>query len=65
VLISEVNERVAVNGKYVVVDRYWMSTQVFLHSMSNGQCSFSDWVVSEHLKPDLTVYLDLSVVIFG
>ncbi|MDC5726931.1 dTMP kinase [Vibrio europaeus] len=49
------------SGQNVVVDRYWLSTQVYHHWMSNGQCYTLDEVESELLAPDLTVYLDLSV----
>ncbi|MHA7586647.1 dTMP kinase [Vibrio harveyi] len=47
------------SGQNVVVDRYWLSTQVYHHWMSNGQCYTLDEVESELLAPDLTVYLDL------
>ena len=49
------------SGQNVVVDRYWLSTQVYHHWMSNGQCYTLDEVESELLAPDLTVYLDLPV----
>ncbi|EJN3357164.1 dTMP kinase [Vibrio alginolyticus] len=49
------------SGHNVVVDRYWLSTQVYHHWMSNGQCYTLDEVESELLAPDLTVYLDLPV----
>ncbi|WP_102402217.1 dTMP kinase [Vibrio cyclitrophicus] len=49
------------SGQNVVVDRYWLSTQVYHHWMSNGQCYTLDEVESELLAPELTVYLDLPV----
>ena len=54
-------QRLIDSGQNVVVDRYWLSTQVYHHWMSNGQCYTLDEVESELLAPDLTVYLDLPV----
>ncbi|BCB42484.1 thymidylate kinase [Vibrio alginolyticus] len=54
-------QRMIDSGQHVVVDRYWLSTQVYHHWMSNGQCYTLDEVEGELLAPDLTVYLDLSI----
>ncbi|MUH96581.1 dTMP kinase [Aliivibrio fischeri] len=45
--------------RHVVVDRYWLSTQVYHRWMSNDTCLDLHEVEGELLKPDLTVYLDL------
>lgn len=49
------------SGQHVVVDRYWLSTQVYHCWMSNGQHYKLSEVERELLKPDLTIYLDLPV----
>ncbi|MFW8632071.1 dTMP kinase [Vibrio natriegens] len=59
--VADEAQRLIDSGQHVVVDRYWLSTQVYHHWMSNGQCYKLDEVESELLAPDLTVYLDLSV----
>jgi len=46
-------------GQHVVVDRYWLSTQVYHSWMSDGNHLKFHEVEHELLKPDLTVYLDL------
>lgn len=46
-------------GRHVVVDRYWLSTQVYHRWMSNDTYLELHEVEGELLKPDLTVYLDL------
>ncbi|KAA8672324.1 MULTISPECIES: dTMP kinase [Vibrio] len=52
-------QRLIDSGQNVVVDRYWLSTQVYHCWMSNGQHYKLHEIESELLRPDLTVYLDL------
>ncbi|MGR5070487.1 dTMP kinase [Vibrio alfacsensis] len=59
--VADEAQRLIDSGQHVVVDRYWLSTQVYHHWMSNRKCYKLDEVESELLPPDLTVYLDLSV----
>jgi dTMP kinase len=49
-------------AQHVVVDRYWLSTQVYHCWMSGGHHFKLREVEDELLKPDLTVYLDLPMI---
>lgn len=52
-------QRLIDSDQHVVVDRYWLSTQVYHCWMTKGQHYKLHEIESELLKPDLTVYLDL------
>ncbi len=57
---NRVVEELAQNG-CVVIDRYWLSTQVY-HSWRTGGAHFLlPEVENSILKPDLTVYLNISL----
>jgi thymidylate kinase len=45
----------------VVLDRYWLSTQVYHHWRTQGQHFELPEVENMLLKPDLTIYLELSL----
>ncbi|MFL9765111.1 dTMP kinase [Vibrio cyclitrophicus] len=57
--VADEAQSLITSGKNVVVDRYWLSTQVYHCWMSNGQHYTLQEVESELLTPDLTVFLDL------
>lgn len=57
--VSDDAQALIASGQHVVVDRYWLSTQVYHCWMTNGQHYLLHEIESELLKPDLTVYLDL------
>lgn len=45
----------------VVIDRYWLSTQVYHSWRTNGEHFLLSEVEQEILKPDITIYLSLSL----
>jgi dTMP kinase len=45
----------------VVIDRYWLSTQVYHSWRTNGEHFLLSEVEASILKPDLTVYLNISL----
>lgn len=45
----------------VILDRYWLSTQVYHHWRTQGQHFELDEVENMLLKPDLTIYLELAL----
>ncbi|CDT06849.1 putative thymidylate kinase [Vibrio crassostreae] len=57
--VADEAQRLIDSGQHVVVDRYWLSTQVYHCWMSNGQHYKLHEIESGLLRPDLTVYLDL------
>lgn len=57
--VADEAQRLIDSGQHVVLDRYWLSTQVYHCWMSNGQYYKLHEIESELLRPDLTVYLDL------
>ncbi|MGI2173557.1 dTMP kinase [Shewanella ulleungensis] len=55
---NDIRELIA-KGKTVIVDRYWLSTQVYHHWKSEGN-NFKLLDIQESLLvPDLTIYLEL------
>ena len=47
-------------GKFVIADRYWLSTQVYHNWMSDGRHLQLSDVERKLLIPNITVYLDIS-----
>ncbi len=61
-LASEEIRSIVDSGEHVVVDRYWLSTQVYHNWMSHGKCLELREVERDLLAPDLTVYLDIPFI---
>jgi len=59
VSISEQVRDLTSNGKTVIVDRYWLSTQVYHHWKSDNQHFELADVEKSLLVPDVTLYLEL------
>ncbi len=57
--VSEKIKRLLSEGKNIVVDRYWLSTQVYHNWKSNGRHFDLDEVEQYLAKPDFTIYLNL------
>lgn len=59
VSISEQVRELMSQGKNVIVDRYWISTQVY-HQWKSDNNQFEFTEVEKHiLRPDITLFLDL------
>ncbi|MDO6611378.1 deoxynucleoside kinase [Shewanella sp. 1_MG-2023] len=61
VSIAEDIRQLIKDGKSVVVDRYWLSTQVYHHWKSEGNHFELLELKKSLLKPDVTIYLELSL----
>ncbi|MFC1234430.1 dTMP kinase [Vibrio sp. F74] len=59
--VADEAQSLIASGQNVVVDRYWLSTQVYHCWMTNEQHYKLHEVESDLLKPDLTVFLDLAM----
>jgi dTMP kinase len=59
VSVSERARQLAGKGEHVIVDRYWLSTQVYHHWKSNNSHFELPDVAASLLVPDLTLYLEL------
>ncbi|PTB32361.1 dTMP kinase [Photobacterium phosphoreum] len=57
--VSEKAKESISRGQDIVIDRYWLSTQVYHNWMSGGNCLQLQEIENKLLKPDLTVFLDL------
>jgi len=57
--ISQQIERLISQGKSVVVDRYWLSTQVYHNWKCNGGSFMLLEIEKYILAPDITIYLEL------
>ncbi|WP_375750021.1 dTMP kinase [Vibrio sp. HN007] len=57
--VADKAQSLLASGQNVVVDRYWLSTQVYHCWMTNGQHYNLHEIERDLLKPDLTVFLDL------
>ncbi len=59
VSVSEQARQLTGKGENVIVDRYWLSTQVYHHWKSNNSHFELPEVAASLLVPDLTLYLEL------